>query len=75
MSKHDPVHQRDRLLEKYDVRGALKAANTNAANAVSEAQEEFWERVAELIVNQCPDMCHIEADTGKARCSTCGDLL
>lgn len=51
MTEHEK--QASRLIHKYGHDGALKAARRNGKNAKSEAQEEFWERVAERIEEAC----------------------
>lgn len=41
--------QASRLIHKYGSDGALKAVKANIKKAKSEAQEEFWESVGDLI--------------------------
>ena len=45
--------QASRLIHKYGRSGATKAASKNAKAAASDAQEEFWERVIDLIEDAC----------------------
>lgn len=45
--------QASRLIHKYGRDGALKAVKQNVKKAVSEAQEEFWEAVGDLIEETC----------------------
>jgi hypothetical protein len=46
--------QASRLIHKYGREGALKAVKQNIKKAVSEAQEEFWEDVGDLIEETGP---------------------
>ena len=41
--------QASRLIHTYGTDGALKAARKNMKKAVSEAQEDFWQDVIDLI--------------------------
>lgn len=45
--------QASRLIHQYGRDGALKAVEKNIKKSVSDAQEEFWEAVAELIEETC----------------------
>lgn len=45
----DVEKQATRLYHKYGLAGALKAINQNIKKSVSEAQEMFWESVAERV--------------------------
>lgn len=45
--------QASRLIHQYGRDGALKAVKKNVKKAVSEAQEDFWIAVGDLIEETC----------------------
>lgn len=49
----DIEKQASRLIHQHGRDGALKAVKKNIKKSVSDAQEEFWEAVAELIEETC----------------------
>lgn len=53
MSSSTVAQQASRLIHQYGRDGALKAVANNVKKAVSEAQEDFWFAVGDLIAETC----------------------